>query len=229
MKAWKAKNIKLFNADFLELKMPDSFVDLIITSPPYNIGIDYGIYNDNKTYKEYLEFSKKWLTKCFSILQDGGRICINIPIDTRDRSLSADLTILAKKTGFKYKGTIIWNKQNVKNKYTFVFSKNIELILIFYKKEWKGVKKEFKEWVNNIWTFAGENPKRVNHPAPFPVEIPRRLIKMFSNMDDVILDPFLGSGTTLVACELLGRKGVGVEIDKKYFEIVKNRLINKKW
>ena len=225
-------DIVIHNADFLKLDFKKDSVDLIITSPPYNIGIDYGEYDDNKTYKDYLEFSKSWLIKCFGVLKDNGRICINVPIDVGKNgkhSVAADLTILAKCAGFKYKGTIIWNKQNTKNKHAMVFSKNIEVILILYKNDWKPVSVEFRKWVNEIWQFSGENPKRVNHPAPFSVEIPRRLIKMFTSKDDVVLDPFSGSGTTISACELLGRKGIGVEISEEYFENSINRIKLKKW
>ncbi len=200
--------------------MGQNFAHLIITSPPYNIGIDYGVYDDNKTYKEYLEFSRQWLAKCYEILKDNGRICINIPIDTGKsgkRSIASDITILAKRAGFKYKGTIIWNKQNTKNKFAMAFSKNIEVILIFYKKDWIPVKKEFSEYVNEIWQFAGESPKRVNHPAAFSVELPRRLVKMLSEEGDLVFDPFLGSGTTMVSAKALRRKGIGFEIDRKYF------------
>src|SRR5258708_27603127 len=172
-KGFRINDIIFYNSDFLKLDLQEQKVDLIITSPPYNIGIEYEEYKDNKTYKDYLEFSKAWLTKCYELLKSGGKICINIPIDTKDHSTGADLTILAKRAGFKYKGTIIWNKQQVKNKHSMVFSKNIELILILYKNEWKPINIEFKEWVNEIWQFSGENPKRVNHPAAFPVEIPR--------------------------------------------------------
>jgi site-specific DNA-methyltransferase (adenine-specific) len=226
-KIFRIQDIIFYNGDFLKFKGQEGKVELIVTSPPYNIGIDYGKYDDNKTYKEYLEFTKAWLGKTLQLLKDNGRICINVPIDTGKfgkRSLAADLTILAKRAGFKYKGTIIWNKQNSKNKFAMNFSKNVEVILIFYKEEWKAVPAEYREWVNEVWQFSGENPKRVNHPAAFPVEIPRRLIKMFSEKGDTILDPFLGSGTTMVASKRLLRKGIGIELDAHYFEVAKKRV-----
>ncbi len=225
-------DIIVYNADFLKLNLESLSIDCIITSPPYNIGVDYGKYDDNKTYRDYLEFSRKWLSKSFTLLKSEGRICINIPIDTGKngkRSIATDLTILDKRAGLKYKGTIIWDKQNVKNKYSMVFSKNLELILIFYKDEWKPVKKEFKDWVNEIWKFNGENPKRVCHPAAFPVEVPRRLIEMLTNKNELIFDPFLGSGTTMVASYLSTRKGIGVEVNNQYFNTIKTRILNKKW
>ncbi len=233
-KTFLINDIIFHNADFIKLDLASNSVDLIITSPPYNIGIDYAEYDDNKTYKDYLEFTKNWLTKCFETLKEDRRICINIPIDTGKngkRSLMADVTILAKRTGSKYKGTIIWNPSAAlrASKHAMTFSRNIEVILVLYKENWKPVKKEYKDYVNEIWNFSGESKKRVGHPAPFPVEIPRRLIKMFSSEGNTILDPFSGSGTTLVACQLLGRKGIGVEISEEYFEIIKERFVNKRW
>lgn len=219
--------MRIYNEDFLKVELENSSVDLIITSPPYNLGIDYGVYKDNESYKDYLEFSRNWLIKCFELLKDNGRICINVPIDTgkgEKRSLYADITLLAKRAGFRYKGTIIWNKQSVRNKYSMAFSKAVEVIIVLYKGEWKPVKAEFREWVNNIWQFSGESQKKLGHPAAFPVEIPRRLIQMFSTEEDLILDPFMGSGTTLVVCKMLEREGVGVEINEKYCEVAKKRL-----
>ena len=110
------------------------------------------------------------------------------------------------------------------------------MIVALYKKEWKKTsgsrksditKKEFMEWTNGVWNFSGESKKRVGHPAPFPVELPRRCIKLFSFVGDTILDPFLGSGSTLLACLETGRAGIGVDIDKKYCELAKSRLLIK--
>jgi site-specific DNA-methyltransferase (adenine-specific) len=110
----------------------------------------------------------------------------------------------------------------------------VEMIAILYKKRWKKLsgsrksditKKEFMDWTNGVWTFMGESKKRVGHPAPFPVELPRRCIKLFTFVKDTVLDPFLGSGSTLIAAYLTNRKGIGVEIDKNYCEITKERLI----
>ena len=85
-------------------------------------------------------------------------------------------------------------------------------------------KDEFIEWTNGVWNFQGENRSKVGHPAPFPVELPKRCIKLFSFVGDTILDPFLGSGTTLIACLELNRKGIGVEINPKYCELAVKRL-----
>ncbi len=111
----------------------------------------------------------------------------------------------------------------------------VEVIVVLYKEQWKKVsgskksditKDEFMKWTNGVWTFMGENKKRIGHPAPFPVELPKRCIKLFSFVGDTILDPFLGRGTSLIACAMTNRKGIGVNIDRKYCELAKQRLIN---
>jgi site-specific DNA-methyltransferase (adenine-specific) len=109
----------------------------------------------------------------------------------------------------------------------------VEVIVVLYKKRWRKMnsgksditKKEFIDWTSGVWSFMGESKKRVGHPSPFPVELPRRCIKLFTFVGDTVLDPFLGSGSTLIACAKTGRKGIGVEIDKNYCELAKQRLV----
>lgn len=110
----------------------------------------------------------------------------------------------------------------------------VELIVVLYKDDWKKThgskisditKEEFMEWTNGIWTFNGESKKKIGHPAPFPRELPRRAIKLFSFLHDVVFDPFAGSGTTLIEAQNNGRIGIGVELDEKYCEIAFNRIL----
>ena len=241
------ERVKIINKNVIFTReIPENSIDLIITSPPYNVGIEYNSNNDKISYKEYLEFSKEWLTNCYKWLKSDGRFCLNIPLDKNkggQQSVGADLTIIAKKVGFKYHSTIIWNEGNISRRTAwgswmsasapYVIAP-VELIVILYKKTWKKTsgsrksditKKEFMEWTNGIWTFPGQNKKGAGgHPAPFPTELPRRCIKLFSFIDDIVLDPFLGSGTTLIASYLHNRKGIGIEIDKEYCDIAIKRL-----
>ncbi len=110
----------------------------------------------------------------------------------------------------------------------------MKLILVLYKKGWKKIygskisditKKEFIEWTNGIWAFNGESKKRIGHPAPFPKELPYRAMKLFSFVDDVVLDPFSGSGTTVLTAALNNRIGVGLDIDLTYCKLAKDRVL----
>lgn len=239
-------NLKIINDDILTTKeVIDNSIDLVVTSPPYNVDIKYNSHNDRLSYKKYFEFSEKWMSRCFDFLKNDGRFCLNVPLDKNKgghQSVTADLTTIAKKVGFQYHSTIIWNEGNISRRTAwgsymsasapYVIAP-VEVIIIFYKKYWKKLhrgksditKHEFMDWTNGLWTFSGESKKRVGHPAPFPVELPKRCIKLFSYVGDTVLDPFLGSGTTLIATYLHGRKGIGVEIDKKYCQLAIRRLI----
>lgn len=220
-------------------------VDLFVTSPPYNVDIQYGSHRDNIPYEEYLEFTRTWLSRCFEFLKDDGRFCLNIPLDKNkggQQSVGADITTLAKQVGYRYHSTIVWNEGNISRRTAWGSWKSasapyviapVELIVVLYKSNWHKksgsgrsdiTRDEFMSWTNGLWTFSGESKRRTGHPAPFPVELPRRCIKLFSYIGDVVLDPFMGSGTTLIATVTLGRIGVGVEIDRQYCELAKKRL-----
>ncbi len=242
------KNLYLIQGDALEKDLfKKEFSDLIITSPPYNVDIKYNSHKDDLTYDEYLEFSEKWIYNCFKWSKPQGRFALNCPLDKNkggQQSVGADLTTIAKKVGWKYHSTIIWNEGNISRRTAwgswlsasapFVIAP-VELIIVFYKEQWKktsGTRKsdisrdEFIEWTNAVWSFNGESKKRIGHPAPFPRELPYRLIKLFSYVGDVIFDPFAGSGTTLIEAVNNNRIGVGLEIDPHYCEIAKKRIIN---
>ena len=79
------------------------------------------------------------------------------------------------------------------------------------------------EWTLGLWAFNGQNTAQHGHPAPFPEELPRRLIKLFSFREDIVLDPFLGSGTTCRVAKDLGRRSIGVEISREFCEVAANR------
>jgi len=241
-------SITIYNDDFLKIdSIEEGSIDLVVTSPPYNVGIKYNSHDDKMTYEDYLSFTRDWLAKCYRLVKDDGRFCLNIPLDKNkggQQSVCADITTIAKQVGWKYHSTIIWNEQNISRRTAwgswlsasapFVIAP-VEVIVVLYKDRWKKTsgsrksdisKEEFVEWTNGVWTFMGESKKRVGHPAPFPVELPKRCIRLFSFVGDLVLDPFLGSGSTLIACLLTERRGIGVEIDKNYCEVAKKRIIN---
>jgi site-specific DNA-methyltransferase (adenine-specific) len=219
-------------------------IDLIITSPPYNLDIGYGSNDDNLAYDEYLKFSANWMKKCYDLARDDWRFCLNIPLDKNKwwhHSVYSDLTLVAKRVGWKYFSTVVWNEGNISRRTAwwswlsasapYVIAP-VEMIVIFYKKQWKKLKKgesdiskeNFMNWTNGVWTFNGESKKRVWHPAPFPIELPRRCMQLFSYIWDTVLDPFVGSGTTLIASAMYDRKGIGIDIDESYCSLAKSRL-----
>ncbi|MEM3846687.1 MAG: site-specific DNA-methyltransferase [Candidatus Parvarchaeota archaeon] len=244
-------NIKIINDDFLTTNLiKESSVDLIVTSPPYNVDIHYNSFEDAIPYEKYLEFVEKWLKKAYLLMKPDGRMCLNIPMDKSKgrkgegfQCVYADIVSIAQRVGWKYFSTIIWNEGNISRRTAwgswlsarapYVIAP-VEVIVVLYKEQWRKIKNgisdikpnEFIEWTNGIWTFSGESKIKVGHPAPFPLELPKRCIKMFSFVGDTVLDPFLGSGTTLIACTLLKRIGIGVEIDANYCELSKKRLIS---
>jgi site-specific DNA-methyltransferase (adenine-specific) len=237
---------RIINEDiFTTKKITAGSIDLLVTSPPYNVDIQYTTHDDRLTYGKYRDFSRRWMKRCFTWLKDDGRFCLNIPLDKNkdgQQSVGADLTTIAKKIGYSYHSTIVWNEGNISRRTAwgswtsasapYVIAP-VELIVILYKKSWKKTsgskesdisRREFMEWTNGLWTFNGERKKKTGHPAPFPVELPLRCMKLFSFVGDTVLDPFMGSGSTLVAASQCNRKGIGIEIDPGYCELAVTRI-----
>jgi len=243
---YEDEKIKIINDDVLKTGLiQDDSIDLIVTSPPYNVDIKYNLHDDKLSYKEYLSFTNKWLSICYQWLKNDGRFCLNIPLDKNkggQQSVGADITSIAKKIGFKYHSTVVWNEGNISRRTAWGSWKSatapyviapVELILILYKQNWKKTggskisditKEEFMSWTSGIWTFSGESKKKIGHPAPFPLELPRRCIKLFSFVDDLILDPFMGSGSTSIAAMTNNRRSIGIEIDKDYCKLALQRI-----
>jgi len=240
--------VKIYNDDFLTIDLPENSVDLIVTSPPYNVGIEYASHDDTNSYAHYLDFTTAWLKKALYLCKDDGRMCLNIPLHTdkhEARSFYVDVFNRAKEIGWKYKSVIVWNKygSNMKGNTAwgswlsasapFINVNQVETIVLMYKGMWQKKNKgesdltrdDFMLWTNGIWEFSGEKTA-VGHPAAFPLELPKRCIKLFSYVGDTVLDPFLGSGTTLTVCRQTGRHGIGIEKDEGYCRIAKRRNDN---
>lgn len=237
--------VTIYRADTAYLDvLDDETVDLIITSPPYNLDVSYNGYRDAVPYDRYLEWIGLWSAALFRVSRPGGRACINIPLDSNKggkRAVYADYVRIFRDAGWQYQTTIVWNEQNISRRTAWgswmspaapFVTAPVEMIPVFHKGDWRRPRRgresditrdEFLSWTLGVWEFPGENPSKVGHPAPFPVELPRRLIKLYSYTDDVILDPFLGSGTTAVAAKMLGRRCVGVDVDETYCQIAADR------
>lgn len=234
----------IFKGNILDFEVNRPLVDLIVTSPPYNLDIQYNSNDDKLEYQEYLNFTRAWLAKCFDVSNSGARLCLNIPLDKNKggmQSIYADFVQVAREAGWNYFTTIVWNEGNISRRTAwgswlsasapYVIAP-VEMIVILFKDHWKKSYKgksnidrdEFMAWTNGLWTFNGESKKRIGHPAPFPYELPDRCIKLFSFEGDVVMDPFLGSGTTLMASWKNRRVGIGIELDMGYCELAQQRL-----
>ena len=236
------------SARLLEALGRDLNANLIVTSPPYALGVDYGKagYFDDQPYTDYLTWVRSWATTLLHVTANDGRACINIPLDSNKggkRAIYADYLRIFQEVGWVYQTSIVWNEQNISRRTAWgswmspsapFVTAPVEMIAVFHKGTFrrpsKGARRgditrdEFLAWTLGTWTFAGANPRRVGHPAPFPEELPRRLIKLYSYPDDLVLDPFLGSGTTLTVAAKLGRQGVGVEINAEFCKLAMRSL-----
>ncbi len=264
---------EIFNGDSLQILknyVADDLIDIIITSPPYNVAHIYENYNDDLEFETYLNSMRLIFKECCRVLKVGGRICVNIPFAVKNREskqvrfLSVYITQILNEIGFNEFELISWHKGkdikhfqgnntawgSWKSPSCPSFRPLGESVLVFYKGErtHKGdsqnidiSSEEFKEWTKNVWYFdkekeqgfenvlcASNNAKKDLHPAPYPEELIERLLKIYSYKDDIVLDPFNGTGTTTYMASLLNRQFIGIELSSKYCEIAINRLSNDK-
>jgi site-specific DNA-methyltransferase (adenine-specific) len=225
-------------------ELPDASVHLLVTSPPYNVGKEY---DANLTLPEYLDLLERVWAEAFRVLVPGGRACINVANLGRRPYIPLHAWIMESmlRLGFLMRGEIIWNKAASASPSTAWGSwksatnptlRDVhEYILVFSKAAFKRqnpehrestiTNEEFLELTKSVWTFPAEAASKIGHPAPFPVELPRRLIQLYSFKDEVVLDPFMGSGQTALAALRLGRHYVGYELNPEYASLANSRIL----
>lgn len=223
--------------------MPDDYVDLTVTSPPYNVGIEYDIYSDNRPYTDYFAWTEYWLRELYRVTKPDGRVCINhclsVSMNGKRCSPVANIISIAEKIGFKYHGLAIWTDQTLTKLTAWgswlsasapCVNTPFEGVIILYKEHWRKnksgatniPKSEFIAGCSGVWNLKPETRKL--HPAAFPEELPSRCIQLFSYEGDLVYDPFMGVGTTAVACKRLNRNFIGSEVSKNYCAIAEKRL-----
>lgn len=224
--------------------LPNNSIHLMITSPPYNVS---KVYDEDLSLAEYLSLLKNSFQETYRVLVNGGRACINVANLGRKPyiPLSDYISKMMIDIGFNMRGEIIWNKAASASPSTAwgswlsasnpVLRDIHEYILIFSKGDYSRAgsknkkensisKENFMDWTKSVWTMNAESAKKIGHPAPFPVELPHRLIELYSFKEDIVLDPFMGSGTTAIAAIKDERHYVGYDISQEYIDLANRRI-----
>jgi len=263
---------KIINDNCVDVmsKMPNDSIDLIVTSPPYNVGIDYDSCDDRMSMEDYWEWTKEWLTESFKVLKDDGRIAVNIPyeVNVQDRGgrvlFMSEFWAIMKKIGFNFYGLVDLDENSPHRSKTtawgswmspsspYIYNPK-ECVILAYKKDrikkikgesqWTGEmtdieqedgsikkkmvyqdedKKEFMSLVYGQWEYFADTKQQTK--ATFSMDIPMRALKILTYKNDIILDPFMGSGTSLVAAEILGRRWIGIELSPNYCKVAQERV-----
>jgi site-specific DNA-methyltransferase (adenine-specific) len=214
-----------------------------VTSPPYAVGIDYEGTSDIPA-DQWPSFMFNWLTEAFRVAKPGGRLALDVPLDTTAggyRPAYVDAVRAALDAGWRYRATIAWvddhlGKSVARGSIDSAAAPHIvagqEMVAVFYKGEWRREPPcqsdlshpDWLAWTNGVWRFSGESRPWEAHPAPFPPELPRRLLLLLSFPGDVVLDPFVGSGTTTAVAAGLGRQAIGFDASAEYVEAARRRV-----
>lgn len=225
------------------VELPENSVHLMVTSPPYNVGKEY---DQDITLKEYLDFLNQIWREVYRVLVPGGRACINIANLGRKPYIPLHAFIIQGmlEIGYLMRGEIIWNKASSSSGSTAWGSwcspsnptlRDVhEYILIFSKSGFsrKNPNKrkatisrdDFLELTKSVWTFPAVSARKIGHPAPFPVELPQRLVQLYTFEGEVVLDPFMGSGQTAIAALNTNRHYVGYDVDVEYVNLAEKRI-----
>jgi site-specific DNA-methyltransferase (adenine-specific) len=263
---------KIINGDCVEVmkSLPDGCIDLLCTSPPYNVNVSYDVYDDGRSMDEYWDFTRQWLSESLRILKDDGRVAINVPIElnVQERGgrilFNAEFWMMMKEVGFKFFGMVDLTEDSphrvrqtawgswMSASCPYIYNPK-ECIILAYKKtnkkltkgesQWKGVptdveqpdgsiknkmiyqdedKKDFMNLVFGRWEYFADT--RSLTKATFSMDIPAKAIRILTYKNDIVLDPFMGSGTSAVAAETLGRRWLGIELSPNYAEIATKRV-----
>jgi site-specific DNA-methyltransferase (adenine-specific) len=263
---------KIFNGNCIDemSKMPENSIDLVVTSPPYNVGIDYDAHDDRMSMDSYWQFTKDWLTQALRVLKSDGRIAINIPYEVNVQERGGRILFMAefwgvmKEVGFNFYGLVDLDENSPHRSKTtawgswmspsspYIYNPK-ECVILAYKKDrikkvkgepqWKSEmvdmeqedgtiktktvyqdedKKEFMSLVYGQWEYFADTRQQTK--ATFSMDIPMRAIKILTYRNDIVLDPFAGSGTSLCAAEIADRQWVGIELSEKYCEVARKRV-----
>ena len=265
---------KIVNGDCREVMktMEEGCVDLIVTSPPYGVGIDYDVHDDDMLIEEYLKFTEEWMSEAYRVLKDDGRIAINIPYEINRQAkggrvfMVSEVWQIMKKIGYKFFGVVDLEEESPHRSRTtawgswmspsapYIYNPK-ECVVLAYKKkhvktvkgkpEWEGEytqvpdpknpalfknktvyhdehKREFIDLVFGQWKYFADTKSMTK--ATFSMDIPTKAIKILTYKNDVVLDPFAGSGTSMVAAETLDRRWIGIELSPNYAEVARKRV-----
>lgn len=239
----------IYNEDCVEglKRVPDGSVDLVLTSPPYNIGVDYDVWDDRIPWDEYWEWCGKWLAECFRVLKPDGRIAVNhyLSFGTPECRVSpvSELYRIMRGIGYRHHTVALWTDRTLARKTAWgswlsssapYISAPYECVLVECKEVWKKSgegrtslsKDEFVMLAGGLWDVGTET--RGLTKANFPVGFADKAIRLLSYEGDVVLDPFMGSGTTAVAASGCGRRYIGFEISGEYCRVARKRIMNER-
>jgi site-specific DNA-methyltransferase (adenine-specific) len=252
-------------------EMDEACVDLIVTSCPYGVGIEYDVHDDDMNVEEYLKFSEEWLSASFRVLKDDGRIALNIPYEINRQAkggrvfMVSEIWQIMKKVGYKFFGIVDLEEESPHRSRTtawgswmspsapYIYNPK-ECVILAYKNkhiktikgvpEWVGEmgevegkdgnmrpkmmytekqKREFIDLVFGQWNYFADTKSLTK--ATFSMDIPTKAIKILTYKNDIVLDPFMGSGTTALSAEFLDRQWIGIELSPNYTEVANKRLL----